>query len=123
MQTCLEIRSIEARHEMEVRSDYNHVNQYNSSHPDALSNGDWQGKGTGHPGHTFWLPNNQLPQDLFNFTNFDTSFESHPGNGDDKTPNTDNWARRIAMTRSIYSAVNPYREYNDEIYDGQYQVP
>lgn len=110
MQTCLEIRSMEARHEMEVRSDYQRTNQYNATHPDALATGDWQGKGTGHPGHSFWLPNCNLPTNLFNYSNFDTDPQSHPGNGDERTPNTDNWARLQMMTRSLYNSNSPYDE-------------
>lgn len=110
MRTCLEIRSMDARHEMEVRSDYQRTNQYNASHPDALATGDWQGKGTGHPGHSHWLPDCTLPTGLFNYSNFDTAYESHAGNGDERTPNTDNWARLQMMTRSLYSSVNQYSE-------------
>ena len=46
MKTCLEQRSMEERHKEQVRSDYNRENQYNVTHPDALANGDAQGKGT-----------------------------------------------------------------------------
>ena len=56
MQSCLEKRGIEERSVEIVRSDYNIENQYGPSHPDALSNGDVNGKGTSHGGHTHYLP-------------------------------------------------------------------
>lgn len=55
-QTCLEKRGMEERHTEITRSDYNIENQYSATHKDALSDGDAQGKGTGHGGHThFYL--------------------------------------------------------------------
>ena len=55
-QSCLEKRGIEERSEEIVRSDYNQENPYGPTHPDAMSDGDAQGKGTGHGGHTAWTP-------------------------------------------------------------------
>ena len=52
MQSCLEKKGIEARNKTLVRNDYNRNDEYNPMHPDALSNGDPLGKGTGHGGHT-----------------------------------------------------------------------
>ena len=69
-QTCLEKRGMEERHEEIVRSDYNITNQYGPTHQDALSDGDAQGKGTGHGGHTHFLPNCQLPTTQINYSNF-----------------------------------------------------
>ena len=121
MQSCLEIRSMDARHEMIARSDYQWTNQYESSHPDALADGDWQGKGTGHPGHGHYLPDPRQPRGLY-YSNFDTDVDSNAGNGNIDTPNTDNWARRQTMTRSLYNADFAYPEYNDELYEGQFSL-
>lgn len=72
-QTCLEYRGMEERHEELVRNDYQRdVNEYSSSHDDALSTGDPLGKGTGHGGHTHWLPDCTKPTNLFDYSNFDT---------------------------------------------------
>lgn len=116
MRSCLEIYSLDGsqtmpygRHQQELRSDYQRVNQYSSTHPDALSplhdggqgkNG--QGKGTGHGGHSHWLPNCTGQLGVFNFSNFDTAISSGAGNEDD------NKARNIALTRSLYNDANPY---------------
>ena len=71
-QTCLEKRGMEERHEEIVRSDYNIENQYGPTHPDAMSDGDPQGKGTGHGGHTHFLPDCTKPTTTINYQNFDT---------------------------------------------------
>lgn len=71
-QTCLEKRGMEERHEEIVRSDYNIENQYGPTHPDAISDGDPQGKGTGHGGHTHFLPDCTKPTTLINYSNFDS---------------------------------------------------
>lgn len=118
MRSCLEIYSMDARHEMETRSDYSKENQYSETHPDALapdySGGQGKvhttqdgknytiGKGTGHGGHGDWLPHCTSQIGTFNYSNFDTSIDSHPGN------QLDNEARNFALTRSLYSPVNPY---------------
>ena len=120
MQSCLEIRSMDERHEEIVRSDYNQYNQYSGKHPDALATGDAQGKGTGHGGHSFWLPNCNGTLGVFNYSNFDTNPDSGAGN------NADNEARNTAMTRSLY---NPTYQYSAKLVDtsanvleGQYRV-
>lgn len=103
--TCLQERGMEARHEQIVRSDYNKDNQYGATHPDAISDGDPQGKGTNHGGHTFTLPDCTKPTSLIDYSNFDTQNggglydiegrEGHPG-------------RKQMMVRSLYSADNQY---------------
>ena len=65
--TCLEKRGMEERHAEIAKSDYNINDQYNSTHKDALSDGDPQGKGTGHGGHTHWLPDCTLPTSYINY--------------------------------------------------------
>ena len=113
MQSCLEIRSMDERHEEIVRSDYNQYNQYSGKHPDALATGDG--------GHSFWLPNCKGTLGVFNYSNFDTNPDSGAGN------NADNEARNTAMTRSLY---NPTYQYSAKLVDtsanvleGQYRVP
>ena len=71
-QTCLEKRGMEERHEEITRSDYNIENQYGPTHPDAISDGDAQGKGTGHGGHTHFLPDCTKPTTTINYSNFDS---------------------------------------------------
>lgn len=116
MRSCLEIYSLDGsetmpygRHQQELRSDYQRVNQYSATHPDALSplhddgkGRKGQGKGTGHGGHSHWLPNCKGQLGVFNFSNFDTAISSGAGNEDD------NNARNIALTRSLYNDANPY---------------
>ena len=104
MQSCLEIRSMDERHEEIVRSDYNQYNQYSGKHPDALATGDAQGKGG-----------------VFNYSNFDTDPDSGAGN------DADNEARNTAMTRSLYRPTYQYSaklvDTSANVLEGQYQVP
>lgn len=120
MQSCLEKVSMDGRHEMEVRSHYTRENQYSATHPDALATGDQQGKGTGHGGHTFWLPNCNGKLGVFNYSNFDTATSSNAGNKDD------NEARKTAMARSMYSAEKPYSskivDTSKNVREGQYVI-
>lgn len=118
MRSYLEIESMDARHVMEVRSDYQRTNKYSETHPDALapdySGGQGRvhttldgktytaGKGTGHGGHGHWLPHASSQIGVFDYSNFDTAVTSNAGN------ELDNAARNQALTRSLYSALNPY---------------
>lgn len=128
MRSFLEIESMNARHEMETRSDYTRVNQYSETHPDALATGDRQGKGTGHPGHGDWLPHCTSQINVFNFSNFDTAITSNAGNGNINDPQSDVYARNAAMTKSLYSPTNPYNEGANSIdtslnvLEGQYVI-
>lgn len=121
MQSCLEKRSMEARHQQEVRSDYNRYNQYTATHPDALADGDSRGKGTRHGGHTHWLPNCNGTIGIINYSNFDTSPASNAGN------NVDNATRQTAMARSLYNFEHQYSarlvDTSANVREGQYQVP
>ena len=88
MRSYLEIESMNARHIMEVRSDYQRTNQYSETHPDALapdySGGQGRvhtmqdgttytaGKGTGHGGHSHYLPHASGTIGVFNYSNYDT---------------------------------------------------
>lgn len=71
MQTCLEKTGLEKRAEAVVRNDYNPSDEYSVIHKDALSDGDPQGKGTGHGGHTHSIPDCSRPSSI-SYSNFDT---------------------------------------------------
>lgn len=71
MQTCLEAKGIEARNETLVRNDYSRVDEYGPTHKDAISDGDPQGKGTGHGGHTHTVPDCNKPSAI-DYSAFDT---------------------------------------------------
>jgi hypothetical protein len=104
MQTCLEKKGIEARHESLVRNDYNLNDEYTSTHSNALSNGDPKGKGTGHGGHTYSVPDCNRPTSI-DYSNFDTEnggglydIEGRNGNG----------GRNFLITINNYNKENPY---------------
>ena len=59
-QSYLEKKGFEKRDELVVRNDYTKNDEYSATHPDAISNGDPQGKGTGHGGHTHVVPDRNL---------------------------------------------------------------
>ena len=119
MVSCLETYSMAERHIEEVRSDYQRTNQYSETHPDALATGDAQGKGTGHGGHSHWLPNCTSQIGVFNFSNFDTAIASGAGN------DADNAARQLTLTRSLYNDVNPYGfiDTTANVLEGQFVLP
>lgn len=108
MQSCLEKRGIEERNDEIVRSDYNINDQYDATHSDALSNGDPQGKGSGHGGHTHWLPNCNLPTTMIDYSNFDTSPESQIGGLYDIEGRNDIGGREKAMASSLYNYIDQY---------------
>lgn len=123
MQSCLEKKAIEERHNEIVRSDYNIENQYSSTHKDAISDGDAQGKGTGHGGHTHYLPDCNKPSTTIDYSNFDTS---NGGGLYDIEGRNDVGGRKKAIASSLYNSENQYSAnlVNTEINvrDGQYQV-
>lgn len=109
MQSCLEKVSMDGttnmpygRHQQILRSEYSTNNEYSVVHPNALADGDRRGRGTGHGGHGFWLPNCNSQLGVFNYSNFDTGLESGAGNS------IDNEARNTALTRSLYTQQNQY---------------
>lgn len=71
-QSCLEKKAIEERQVELARNDYRKTEEYSISHKDAISDGDPLGKGTGHGGHGFWLPDCSRGQTEINYSNFDT---------------------------------------------------
>ena len=115
--TALEIRGDKARDEQIIRSDYNIDNQYSANHQDAKADGDSRGKGTGSMGHGDYLPDKNAPINVFNYSNFDTAYESHAGNKDD------NEARNKAMVKSLYDPTHPYGDVQITPREGQYFVP
>lgn len=116
MRSCLEIVSMDERHEELVRNEYNPDNAYTRSHPDALNidNGDdKRGKGTGSSGHSHWLPDCSGQLGVINYSNFDTYISFHAGN------RADNDARNTAITRSLY---HQDREYSASLIDTSMNV-
>lgn len=121
MQSCLEIRSMEERHNEIVRNFYTISDEYNVLHPNALATGDSHGKGTGHPGGAkIILPNCNGKLGYIDYSNWDTAISSHAGN------DVDNRARETALARSLY---NQEKEYSAMLIDtsanraeGQYSV-
>ena len=103
MQSCLEKRGIEERNNEIVRSDYNIENQYGASHKDAISDGDAQGKGTNHGGHTHSLPDCNKGVTTIDYSNFDT--ENGGGYYDIEGRNDIN-RRKKAMASSLYNKEN-----------------
>ena len=61
MQTYLEQEAIKKREELDILKDYNKDNQYGPNHPDAISDGDAQGKGTNSGGHGFGIRQGYYP--------------------------------------------------------------
>lgn len=120
MISCLEKVSREERHDEIVRNTYTINDQYSATHKNALSGDTSNGKGTGHGGHMFWLPNCNGSMGSFNFSNFDTAITSNAGNKDDRN------ARNIAIARSLYDATNQYKaseiSTQNNIMDGQYFI-
>ena len=123
MQSCLEKRGIEERSVEIVRSDYNIENQYGSSHADALSDGDVHGKGTGHGGHTHYLPDCNKPTSTIDYSNFDTL---NGGGLYDIEGRNDVGGRKKAINSSLYNHERQYSAnlINTEINlrQGQYQT-
>ena len=110
MQTCLEKRGITARNEHLVRNDYNKDDYYYVGHPDAISNGDPQGKGSQTiKGHTHSTPDCNKFGAGIDYSNFDTSdnvgglydIEGRPGL---------NGGRNYLKAISVYNSDNQYNK-------------
>lgn len=123
MQSCLEKRGIEERNTEIVRNDYNKNDQYSSTHSDALSNGDAQGKGTNHGGHTHYLPDCNKPSTTIDYSNFDTK---NGGGCYDINGRDGIGGREWSMAVSMYNQENAYGaslvETDENVSEGQYQV-
>lgn len=105
MQTCLEKKGIEQRTISLTRSDYNKEDQYSAEHKDAISDGDVQGKGTGHGGHGHWLPDCSKPTGMIDYSNFDTV---NGGGLYDIKGRNGIGGREYNTTISMYSPERPY---------------
>lgn len=120
-QTCLEKRGMEERHQEITRSDYNIEDQYGPTHKDAISDGDAQGKGTGHGGHTHFLPDCTKPTTMINYSNFDS--ENGGGYYDIEGRNGIS-GRKRAMAISLYNKEIQYGptivDTSANVADGQY---
>lgn len=123
MQSCLEKRGIEERNNEIVRSDYNIDDQYGSTHKDAISDGDPQGKGTLHGGHSHYLPDCNKPRTTIDYSNFDTF---NGGGSYDIDGRNGIGGRLKSMAISMY---NQEYEYNSNLVNteenlrqGQYQM-
>ena len=120
-QTCLEKRGMEERHQEITRSDYNIEDQYGPTHKDAISDGDAQGKGTGHGGHTHFLPDCTKPTTTINYSNFDS--ENGGGYYDIEGRNGIS-GRKRALATSLYNKETEYGpklvDTSKNVADGQY---
>lgn len=105
MQTCLEKKGIESRANLITRNDYTRVDEYSSTHNDALATGDPQGKGTGHGGHTHSVPDCNKPSSI-DYSNFDTSTKA--GGEYDINGRNGVGGRVFAQNISIYNEENSY---------------
>jgi hypothetical protein len=122
-QTCLEKRGMDERGEEIKRSDYSAENPYGPTHPDAISDGDPKGKGTGHGGHNDWLPDCTKPTNMIDYSNFDT----FDGGGEyDIYGRNDVGGREKSVARSMYNYERPYGadlvNTIQNVADGQYYV-
>lgn len=122
MQSCLEVKGLEQRPFLLLKNDYTRNDEYSALHPDALSNGDPQGKGTGYGGHTHSTPDCTRPSAI-DYSNFDTDnggglydIEGRNGVG----------GRDFLMNISVYNRVNNYCGINVDtsanVADGQIYI-
>lgn len=117
-QSCLEIRSMDARHTQIVRSDYTAENRYAPIGANMNTIKDLTMKGRMDGGHTHWLPDCHAVVNTFLRFNFDTDPASNLGNLADQQ------ARLEMMTRSMYNSVNPYGDVDTSanVLEGQYYI-
>lgn len=106
-QTCLEKVGIEKRHDTIIKNDYNIEDQYSQLHKDALSDGDPLGKGSGHGGHTHYIPDCNKPSSMMDYSNFDTDAENIGGSYDINGRNGIG-GRNYLKTISLYNEENQY---------------
>ena len=121
-QSALEKNAIEQRQEELVRSDYNFNDEYSVLHPDALSTGDPQGKGSGHGGHTHYIPDENKPKTLIDYSNLDTT-DSNIGGEYDINGRNGIGGREFLKNISLYNEENQYGpnsvDTTQNIIDGQ----
>lgn len=124
VQTNLEKTGFEKRRELEVRNDYNKNEEYNYTHPNAISDGDVKGKGTGSGGHTHVVPSDDKSVTTrYNYGMFDSTrggglydIEGRNGIG----------GRQFLQTISKYDSEHQYGAHSVDtsanIKDGQYFI-
>jgi hypothetical protein len=128
-QSPLEIKGFEKREDLSVRNDYTKNEEYNETHRDAISDGDPQGKGTGHGGHTQVIPNHELalntPDHIwyseYNYSQLDT--ENGGGSYDIEGRNGiggRNWIKSISKFTEEHQYGLDYVDTTLNIADGQY---
>ena len=105
MQSKLEKLGIDERQIETAKSDYNLTDQYSATHKDALSDGDNLGKGTGHGGHTHFLPDVTKGSTTINYSNFDTE---NGGNYYDIEGRNDIGGRNKLLNYSLYNKNHQY---------------
>lgn len=99
MQSKLEKVSLDERKNETLKSEYNIEDQYSAKHNDALTSGDKKGKGTGHGGHTHFLPDQSKASTTIDYSNFDTE---NGGNSYDVD------GRKKAIASSLYNKDYQY---------------
>lgn len=105
MQTYLEQYGIESREKNLIHNDYfDEESKYESTHKDAMSDGDARGKGTDFKGHTHTIPN-QKRQKSINYSTFNTN---NGGNVYDIEGFEGKGGRRYLQTISLYNEENEY---------------
>lgn len=108
-QSNLEKKGIEERNQEIIKNDYSANDEYSSTHDDALSHPDSEdkpwGKGTGHGGHTYFLPDSTKSKDQMNYSNFDT----FNGGGSYDIYGREGVGGRVRLTTiNLYSQDNAY---------------
>lgn len=121
-QSRLEAEAIETRKEHLVKNDYQKlVNEYSETHPDALSDGDPLGKGTGND-MTYSLPDATKSKHQYT-QNVDTT---NGGGQYDIEGRNGRGGRKRATVVNIYSSTTPYGEDSVDtaknIEEGQYVI-
>lgn len=129
VQTPLEIKGFQKRDDLLVRNDYTKNEEYNETHRDAISDGDPQGKGTGHGGHTHVIPNHELAQNdenhvwysAYNYDQLDTfngggSYDIEGRNGIGGR----NWIKSISKFNEEHPYDLNYVDTTLNIAEGQY---
>lgn len=128
-QAPLEIKGFEKRDDLIVRNDYTKNDEYNATHKDAISDGDPQGKGTGHGGHTHVIPDHNLAMNTtdhvwyskYNYSQLDT--ENGGGQYDIEGRNGiggRNWIKSISKFTEEEQYGLDYVDTSLNVADGQY---
>lgn len=105
MQSKLEKVSLDERKNETLKSEYNIEDQYSVTHNDALTSGDKKGKGTGHGGHTHFLPDQSKTSTTIDYSNFDTE---NGGNSYDIDGRNNIGGRKKALASSLYNKDYQY---------------